>query len=70
MITDFVVVLAPALMVFWLVYDVLVVAWLGPKYNQPTITRVVYSSSYKYPIIPFLSGLIMGLLGAHFWGQF
>lgn len=70
MITGIVACLFFVLLFVWLVYDVLVVVWLKARYNQPTITHLVYSNSYKYPAIPALVCLIIGMLIGHFWLQF
>ena len=62
--------LFPAGLIVWLFYDVLVELYLKPKFGVPTITHEVITISKAYPIIPALSSLILGLLIAHFWGQF
>lgn len=56
--------------VIWLIYDLLVVFYLGPRYHVPTITHDIYTWSFKYPAIPFFTGLILGLLCGHFFLQF
>lgn len=70
MLTGLIACLFFAMLLVWLVYDVLVELWLKKRYGQPTITHFVYTNSYKYPAIPALVCLIIGLLIGHFWLQF
>lgn len=68
--TDFILALAPALLLIWLVYDVIVAFCLPSTSQIPTITRRVQSLSHSFPAIPFLAGFLGGLLAGHFWGNF
>ena len=45
------------------VYDVYAAGWLGPDF---TVSRVVLEWSRKWPIMPFLAGLVIGHI---FWPQ-
>jgi hypothetical protein len=45
------------------VYDVYAGGWIGPDY---TVSRVILDSSKKWPLLPFLTGLLVGHL---FWPQ-
>lgn len=67
--TDLVIALFPLMLVVWLIFDV-AVAFVWPQVGIPTITRRIQVLSRDYPAIPALACLIMGLLIAHFWGQF
>ena len=62
--------LYPAVLLCWLVYDLVVVAccWRAPTW--PTITATVQRLSTAYPAVPFLAGLSLGLLCGHLFLQF
>ena len=66
----FVVVTALGFLVIWLAFDLLVVSYLRPKYGTPTITHWIQATSATYPAIPFMTGLILGLICGHLFGQF
>ena len=62
--------LYPAVLLCWLVYDLVIVClyWRSPTW--PTITATVIRLSAAYPAVPFLTGLSLGLLCGHLFLQF
>lgn len=50
----------------WIAFDLYIVWTVGLESGQ-TISWTIYEASKKYPAIPFLTGLILGLLCGHFW---
>ena len=62
--------LFPLLLCVWLAYDVGVAAYLRPRFGTPTLTSEVIRLSKLYPAVPFLTGLVIGLVCGHLFGQF
>ena len=61
----------PILLLFaWLIGDIYIYAYLKPTYGTKTITTRIQEISSEYIAIPFMTGLILGLLFGHLFGQF
>lgn len=58
------------ILLLWLLYDIAVLTFLGARFGTLTITRELQRISSKYIVIPFMSGLILGLICGHLFGQF
>ena len=65
-------ILVPVLLwaLIWLIGDILIATWLRPRYGIRTITSRLQQLGSAYPAVPFLAGLVIGLLCGHLWLQF
>jgi len=69
--TDWLIVVPLALLVVsWLVGDFLIAAHYRPRFGVPTITARVQELSRRYIALPFVTGLVLGLVCGHLFGQF
>jgi hypothetical protein len=64
-------------MSFWIAMSMiaLILAYCGldvwlSRSNRETISAAMRRWGHQYPIIPFLLGLLVGVLAGHWWGAF
>lgn len=58
------IIVIPLLVLAILIYDVIAIEKGGV---EASISWLIITSSYKMPLIPFVIGFFLGLLGGHLW---